>query len=404
VVVMNDRADAPLGEFDGLDNADERAELTRFRALLDGAAAADDVPDEGALDDPAAGVLRRTIAQAGRLAEARYAVGIELLPHRMAGVVVDERGERLADAQTVLGAMDVATVVGAAAELTAALLDDVPHVRAAGDRVALAFQLGGPVDTDTGMVLFYRKAPPKMPWPKAEIRWPERQPIAWMLRKATGLRTVVENDANAFANMQRWFGAGREVSRLAVVLIREGVGGSIVFNNRIFDGPVELGNLSVLPETKRECDCGSLGCLETTGGAHGILESTYNYTDVPVTDLAHAAELAEAHETRGAVEAFTMAGHANAKGIGVVINFARPRQVIVYAPPVMIDPEGRAGRAFRAEVAGFGAYCHSVYADCKLVFAPIGPYDGAHGAALLALEREFGILPEVARSAAEWPR
>ena len=52
-----------------------------------------------------------------------------------------------------------------------------------------------------------------------------------------------------------------------------------MINNQLFDGPMELGNLSVLPDkVKRVCDCGSIGCLETTGGIHGILEAVQEYT------------------------------------------------------------------------------------------------------------------------------
>ena len=211
---------------------------------------------------------------------------------------------------------------------------------------------------------------------------------------------VVENDANAYAAYELWFGTGLEVPRFAIVLIREGVGGSLVVGHQLFDGPMELGNLSVLPEKGRACDCGSIGCLETTGGIHGILEGVAknlqakNLEMPGVDSVESAAELAESPDSDiadAAGKAFKDAGYANAKGIGIIVNFARPQKVVLYAPPVMLDTGKSAGAKFVAEVNKFRSYCHTVYEDCELIIKPLRPYDGAHGAALLALERCFEI-------------
>ncbi|HEX6472320.1 MAG TPA: ROK family protein [Streptosporangiaceae bacterium] len=378
------------------------AERDGFERLLAASSLATGV-DMGTPEKLPAGRLRRLAARMGEQASIRYAIGIELLPFRMVGVVVDENGERLADDQLVLDDMDVTTVVSGAAALTSALMDLVPYVRAADERVALGFQQGGPVDVDSGTVLFYHKAPPDPPGPVQGIDWPDSQPLGRLLSQATGLPTVLGNDADAYAVYEMWFGAGRELSRFAIVLLREGVGSSLVVGNRLFDGPMELGHLSVLSDGKRQCDCGIVGCLETTGGIHGILESVHHYTQESLADVVAAARLAERPDTAHAVEAFKRAGHANAKGIGVIVDIARPQRVVVYVPPVLADPAFRAAGAFRAEVETFRSYCHKVYAaGCELVIQPLRPYDGAHGAALAALERRFGIVaPAAAAGAAE---
>jgi len=342
--------------------------------------------------------VQQTAMKAKELSLIRYAVGIELVPGRIVGVLINEHGTRLADEQLVLADMEVQTVVSGAASVTAALVDAVPSARAACGRVALGFQLGGPVDTTTGTVLFYHKAPPRMPGPIQDIRWPDKQPLSRMLEDATGLPSFIENDANAYALFQLWFGAGHETSRFAVVLINEGVGGSLVIDGRLFDGPMELGNLSVLPDkvdNARPCDCGGIGCLETTGGIHGILENVYKYAHRTVDNVVDAAALAERYDTRGAAEAFRVAGHANAKGIGIIINFARPEQVVVYAPQVMTEHGRAAAAEFLTELGEFFSFCHpALHGSAKLRIEPVRPYDGAHGAALLALERCFDILPE----------
>ena len=327
-------------------------------------------------------------------------MGIELLPCRIVGVLIDEHGTRLADEQLVLADMEVQAVVSGAASVTGTLMDAVPCAKAACGRVALGFQLGGPVDITTGTALFYHKAPPRSPGPIREIRWPDNQPLGQMLEEATGLPSYPDNDGNAYAMFQLWFGAGRETPRFAVVLISEGVGGGLVIGGRLFDGPMELGNLSVLPDkadSARACDCGSIGCLETTGGIHGILENVYNYTGEAVGDVVAAADLAERYDTREARQAFKVAGEANAKGIGVIVNFARPHKVVLYAPSVMTEPGRAAAEEFLTEVQRFSSFCHPAYhRSTELRVEPLHPYDGAHGAALLALDRGFGIRPEAA--------
>jgi predicted NBD/HSP70 family sugar kinase len=312
-------------------------------------------------------------------------------------VLTDEHGTQLADEQLVLADMEVRTVIDASAAAAASLMDAVSGARAACGRVTLGFQLGGPVDTATGTALFYHKGPPWVPGATKEIRWPDNQPLGQMLAEATGMPSYIYNDANAYAMFQLWFGAGRETSDFAVVLISEGVGGAHVSDGQLFPGPMELGNLSVLPEkgaSRRTCDCGSIGCLETNGGIHGILENVYHYTSESVDNVVVAAGLAERHETREAREAFADAGHANAKGIGVIVNFFRPRQVLLYAPAVMTEPGRAAADAFLSEVAKFTRFClPAFHGGTGLRVLPLRPYDGAHGAALLALERRFGIRP-----------
>lgn len=321
-------------------------------------------------------------------------IGMELLPYQLTGVVANDQGEQLACHSLTLKEMDVETVVSRAASLTALLANSVPAE--ASERIALGFQLGGPVETETGTVLFYRKAPPGPPSRVRGVYWDDRQPLGRLLEEKTGLPTVVENDANAFAAYQRWFGVGRHTSRFAVVLVREGVGGSLVINNQLFDGPMELGNLSVLPDkVKRVCDCGSIGCLETTGGIHGILEAVQEYTSECPDDLEAAAELVENLDNNAAGEPFRLAGEANAKGIGIIVNFARPEYIVLYAPPTMTDTSYAAARAFRAGVETFHNYCHHrVFGDSKLIIERLRPWDGAHGAALLALERVFDITAD----------
>lgn len=372
-------------------------EVDEFERLLDASSLRAHTASPASPEVPA-DVARRVVERAKAVAHRRYAVGVELLSYRLVGVVVDEDGQRLADDQVVLDDMGVRSVVDAVASLVDSLVRTVPEGSPVHERVRVGLQLGGPVDAATGTVLFYRKVPPDPVRVGRVITWEDHQPLGRLLATATGLPTVVENDSNAYAVYQQWFRAGRRVPRFAVVLIREGVGAALVVNNALFDAPMELGNLPVFPEGGRRCDCGSLGCLETTGGIYGILDTVYTYTGARVESVAAAAELAERPDIGPKVsDAFAAAGRANARGIGYLVNLVRPERLVLCAPAVMVDPRYAAARAFRTELETFGRYCHTVFRQTELVVEPLRPYDGAHGAALVALDRFFGIRsPHVA--------
>ena len=372
-------------------------DLDELEPLLDASSLRRGTPT-GPSHNPSTELVRRVVHRAETLARTRYAVGIELLPRRMIGALVDESGRRLADHQVSLDEMSVPTVVAAAASLVSTLVRSVPGGLPPENRMAVGFQLGGPVDTETGTVLFFRKLPPDTARAERGVRWEDRQPLGRLLESAIGLPTVVENDSNAYAVFQQWFGVGHEVSRFAVVLIREGVGAALFLGGRLFDGPMELGNLVVFPESGRMCDCGNFGCLETTGGTFGILDTVHTYTGEPVEGVAAAARMAERPDVGPkARDAFAAAGRANAKGLGFLVNLARPHRLVLYAPALMVDPDRPAGQAFLAEVWKFRHYCHSIYGDrAELVVEPLRPFDGAHGAALVALERCFGVRPPTA--------
>lgn len=334
--------------------------------------------------------------------------GFELVPHQMIGVLINGYGEELVSRPLQLKSMDVPIVISGATTLLGELKAEIQSRGIPDEIGATGFQLGAPVDPETGTVLFYHKAPPAPPGPVREIDWLGPQPFGQMLEEATGTPVVMGNDANAYATFEKWFGVGNEVSRFAVVLIREGVGGSLVFDSELFDGPMEIGNLSVFPEKGRKCDCGNPGCLETTGGIHGIVSnfvqtlmaknmSTLSLEDVPsLENLQVVARLAEHDDSdikEAAEAAFRDAGYAIAKGIGIIINIARPQAVVLYAPEVMIDSNSSAGSNFLSEAKKYGSYCHTVFDDTRLILRPLHVSDGARGAALLALEHRIGVTP-----------
>jgi glucokinase-like ROK family protein len=112
----------------------------------------------------------------------------------------------------------------------------------------------GPLDAHRGLIL----NPPNFP------SW-KFTPLKEIVEAETGLPTLVDNDANAAALAEKWFGAARGIDNFIYILGESGVGCGIVISGDIFRGAHDVAgevghttiDLNGLP-----CDCGNTGCLE----------------------------------------------------------------------------------------------------------------------------------------------
>jgi glucokinase len=98
-------------------------------------------------------------------------------------------------------------------------------------------------------------------------------PMRDMIGKRTGLRTTLENDANAAAWGEFWAGAGKDVNDLVMFTLGTGVGGGIISDGKLlrgfFENGAELGHVFVQPGG-RACSCGQRGCLEAYSSAYNL--------------------------------------------------------------------------------------------------------------------------------------
>lgn len=96
--------------------------------------------------------------------------------------------------------------------------------------------------------------------------------------KLLGMPAFVENDANAAALGELYFGAGTDSNNLICLTLGTGVGGGVVVNGEIMHGENgvagELGHITLFPNKGRICNCGNEGCLEAYVGSNGIVKST----------------------------------------------------------------------------------------------------------------------------------
>jgi glucokinase len=99
-------------------------------------------------------------------------------------------------------------------------------------------------------------------------------PLRSRLEAATGLPTVLDNDANAAAVGEYRYGGGKGVARLLVVTVGTGIGAGMVVEGKVlracWEGLGDPGHVIVQAGGPR-CNCGGHGCAEAVASVPAIL-------------------------------------------------------------------------------------------------------------------------------------
>jgi len=185
--------------------------------------------------------------------DAYFSIGVHLDPGAMVCTLVDLAGDIVYRNRRRLSTVgDPARLVPVVCRAVdrAVTGAGVPRERVLGLGVAVP----GPLDTRHGIVV----EPPNLAgWHQVALRD--------ALQQATGLSTVVDNDATAAAVGERWAGGADRTGSFLFLYLGTGIGAGIVHAERVLRGDSgnagELGHLVVVPDG-RECRCGARGCLE----------------------------------------------------------------------------------------------------------------------------------------------
>ena len=178
------------------------------------------------------------------------AVGIDIAPTRttvaacnLAGRVLErEEFETDHDFETT-----ITRAVGAACRLIE---------KSQGKIEGVGVSLPGLVDPSTGRLLYI----PYFKWRDLDV--------GPRIAAATGLDVTIDNDANAAALAELWFGQSEvsEARDFIMVFIAEGVGTGIVFDRQIYRGEGgaagEFGHMIIGERAPVPCSCGSYDCWE----------------------------------------------------------------------------------------------------------------------------------------------
>ena len=167
--------------------------------------------------------------------------------------------------------------------------------------------------------------------------------LADELRAALGLPVTIDNDANAAALAELWFGRPeiREVRDFIMVLVEEGVGTGIVFDGQVYGGQAgaagEFGHMIIGKGAPVACASGSRECWEAFSSERAALaryaklsrssNGISNINCVQLIDLALKGE-------RAARAALKETAHYLGIGIANLIQGLAPEAVIVGGPIV----------------------------------------------------------------------
>lgn len=124
------------------------------------------------------------------------------------------------------------------------------------DDLEVGISLPGITDQEAGNVVYV----PYFQWRDWDV---SRQ-----ITEATGLPVTIDNDANAIALAELWFGREkiRNVRNFITVMVAEGVGTGIVFDGQVYRGERgnagEFGHMIVGEAGPVDCSCGGRSCWE----------------------------------------------------------------------------------------------------------------------------------------------
>jgi predicted NBD/HSP70 family sugar kinase len=229
-----------------------RAEIARETELQRSTISAivEDLKSEGLVEEVGEGEStggRRPTMLKLRAAEP-IALGVSITPtcttvaiSDLAGRVIDQE-EFLTDAHKTIN-----QVIEVVSDFT---------TRYKGSIEGVGLSLPGLVDPSAGTALYI----PYFLW--------RDLPISKMISDAVGLPVVIDNDANAVALAELWFGRPEvnDARDFILVLVAEGVGTGIIFDGQVYRGQRgaagEFGHMVIGRGAPVPCSCGSDDCWE----------------------------------------------------------------------------------------------------------------------------------------------
>ncbi len=190
----------------------------------------------------------------------------------------------------------------------------------------------GPLNIEKGIIYLA----PNLGW--------ENVPISALLEERLGVPIKLENDANAAALGEKWFGAGQGIDNLLYITVSTGIGGGIIIDQKIYHGANagagEVGHMIIDPDGPR-CGCGNRGCLEALASGTAIIRMAreavksgqetilHSLSDGDVTKISGSL-IAEAARMGDQVaeDIWEKAGDYLGLGVANLVNVFNPEMII----------------------------------------------------------------------------
>jgi predicted NBD/HSP70 family sugar kinase len=248
-----------------------RAEIARETALQRSTISAivEDLTREGLVEEvgegESTGGRRPTLLKLRAVGP--IAVGVSITP-TCTTIASSDLAGRVIDQQKFLTDPDktLSQVITAVRELNA---------RYPGSIEGVGVSLPGLVDPSTGTALYV----PYFPW--------RDLPVSDEIASAVGLPVVIDNDANAMALAELWFGRPEvnDARDFIMVLVAEGVGTGIIFDGQVYRGQRgaagEFGHMVIGAHAPVPCSCGSDDCWEAFSSERAAIARYRKLAHIP---------------------------------------------------------------------------------------------------------------------------
>lgn len=218
--------------------------------------------------------------------------------------------------------------------------------------------------------------------------------ICKQITEKTNLPVTIDNDANAIALAELWFGREkiRKVRNFITVLVGEGIGTGIIFDGQVYRGEKgaagEFGHMIVGADAPVLCSCGGRDCWEAHASENAIIARyqnlfAHNKTNMGDITIAKLVSLANEGEKQ-ALETWK----ETAKYLGIGIS-----NLIVGLSPQAVIVSGSITRAWHLISDGIDSVAErSVRRDLpkpNIIASTLGDKPTLIGALSLVLARKF---------------
>ncbi len=241
--------------------------------------------------------------------------------------------------------------------------------------IGIGIGVPGIVNYEQGLIL----SAPNLEWENIGLRE--------IIEQRFGIPVFIDNEANAGAIGEKWFGAGKRADDLLYISAGTGVGAGIIINNELYRGSKglagEIGHMTVSLDGI-PCSCGNTGCWEEYSSEKALFRYLKDYMDVEALTIFDVVEKAITGDELSR-KAFQYVGKYLGIGVANLINAFNPQLVIIgnslpLAGDILMDELRR--EAFKRCFA-------SKYFSVKILSSQLNMHACAVGAAALVISRLY---------------
>jgi glucokinase len=269
---------------------------------------------------------------------------------------------------------------------------------------SISIAAAGAIDFDKGLVT----SSPNLPG------WHD-VPLRDIVKEKYRVDTLLINDASAAALGEHHFGAGWRASNLILLTVGTGIGGGIIINDRLYNGPGgsagEIGHMTIDVNGPR-CSCGNVGCLETLASGTAVAKeamkcinqgersSLIEIVEGKIENIT-AEKVSVAAQAGDSLASKVISKAATYLGIGMVnlVNIFNPEMIIVgggmaQMGDLLLNPARQVvrERAFQLPAQAV-----------RIVPTQLGDNAGVLGAAIFAYQQKVKKLAHTSQSVFDKP-